>query len=693
MIRSRTRWLTLFGVVLGVSALRTAHAADLRHLFAKSAVVAIEQRGPGALVRLTLPTEVLAACRADLSDLRLLDVHGVETPYVLDRGTPPAAEPTRLTTLAAPVLAAEHHEQARPGAEPLVRESYEVATPKAPPKGSWELVLEVGAPHFVRRLELVTVQSDGQRTPLVVNQSVFRLRDKHGERLRVALPSVPGPRFRINLEGEGGAPLEPRFHFEAVERVEPSPVASAELVVADLSTLVGRSVVRLARPAGLVPSGLRLETTTPAFSRAIEVRDFGGAGQTTLLGSSAVFRVQGLSLVEKLELPLEPARGKFLEVSIDDGDSPPLAALKFSALIRAPSLVFSLPATSEPALAPTLYFGGGRAHAPRYDLASLVSEGGGASDRANAAHSLFDPSQLSSASLRELRDNPAFDRAPALGFAQHAGAALDSRLYTHLRRVELTPSGDGVTEIPLSARDLSLLRADLGDVRVVDSESRQWPFLLQEQPRDELVALTVAETKREGRSSLSMIRVPFAPLSVGALLLDVRDTYFDRAFRLQAELLDGRKVELQSGRLTRAVEGPPLALVVEFPPTRVRSLELSVEDGDNAPLAFGAVRARVPVPSLLVVAQKGSYQLLLGNPAAEPARYDIESARSLVLSVAAEHGVPGGLEDNPRYRAGARLIAEGGREHVALWVALGAAVLLLGGMTFRLIRRETEGSS
>jgi hypothetical protein len=691
MSRPSVHWLSLFGVVLALSAVRPARAADPRHLFAKAATVAIDRRGPGALVRLTLPTEVLAACRADLSDLRLFDVRGQETAFVLDRGAPPPAAPTKLKSVAAPALAAEHHETPRAGAAPLLEESYELASPPAAPKGgSWELVLEVASPHFVRRLDLHALNADGQRVELKVNESVFRLEDKHGERLRVPLPSVPGARLRVKLVGEASAPLEPRFRFEAVEKVESAPVAAVELLPVDVSTLVGRTVVQLSRPPGLVPSGLRLETTTSAFSRAITVRDSGGASVGATVGSASVFRIQGLSLFESLDLPLEPARGKVLEVSIDDGDSQPLSALKFSALVRAPSLVFSLPATSEPAPAPTLYFGGGRAHAPRYDLATLVPDSGNDSDRAHAAHSLFDPAQLSLASLREIRENPEFDRAPALGFAQHAGAAIDSRVYSHSRRVELVPSPDGVTEIPLTAQDLSLLRADLGDVRVVDGSGRQWPFLLQEARREELVGAKLLSLGREGRSSRNEIPLPFTPLALNALVLDVTDTYFDRAFKLEAELPDGSKLELKSGRLTRAVEGARLALVLEFPLTRVRALQLSVEDGDNAPLAISTVRARVPVPSLLVVAERGSYQLLLGNPAAEPASYDIESARSLVLSVATQQSIPLGLEANPAYRAASRLAAGDGPERLALWGALGAAVLILGVMTFRLVRRESE---
>src|SRR5439155_791571 len=41
---------------------------------------------PGGLSRLKVPAGVLAACRPDLSDLRLFDRRGREVPYVIDTG-------------------------------------------------------------------------------------------------------------------------------------------------------------------------------------------------------------------------------------------------------------------------------------------------------------------------------------------------------------------------------------------------------------------------------------------------------------------------------------------------------------------------------------------------------------------------------------------------------------------------------
>ena len=118
-------------ILCALGASHRAQASDLRRLFAKAAEVNVVTRAPGALVRLTLPTEVLSACRADLSDLRLISADGVETPFVVDHGAAPAKPTTKLREVRAQVLGAEHHQTPRAGAEPLLEESYLLGAPPA----------------------------------------------------------------------------------------------------------------------------------------------------------------------------------------------------------------------------------------------------------------------------------------------------------------------------------------------------------------------------------------------------------------------------------------------------------------------------------------------------------------------------------------------------------------------------------
>src|SRR5207244_840348 len=193
----------------------------------------------------------------------------------------------------------------------------------------------------------------------------------------------------------------------------------------------GRTILELARPRGLVPDVLRLETATPAFDRTVEVWDVRPGGNDVLLGRASLFRLEAIAAVGESEMTLGPARGERLRVDIVDGDSAPLDGLAFAAVVRQPSLVFSLATGGDEEPAAMLYFGGGRAYAPRYDLAGLLPASGQAlaGERASAAARLRDPSAAVAARLGRGEANPLFDGAPALGFAMRPGAEVGTRLW------------------------------------------------------------------------------------------------------------------------------------------------------------------------------------------------------------------------------------------------------------------------
>ena len=80
------------GLALGMVAVATLTAAppDLKTLFTNQAAVHVTT---GRLSRLELPPEILTACRADLSDLRIFDPDGKEVAF--PGGDGPGPERTR----------------------------------------------------------------------------------------------------------------------------------------------------------------------------------------------------------------------------------------------------------------------------------------------------------------------------------------------------------------------------------------------------------------------------------------------------------------------------------------------------------------------------------------------------------------------------------------------------------------------
>jgi hypothetical protein len=144
--------------------------------------------------------------------------------------------------------------------------------------------------------------------------------------------------------------------------------------------------------------------------------------------------------------------------------------------------------------------------------------------------------------------------------------------------------------------------------------------------------------------------------------------------------------------LSRTAPGPTGAIALELDRARVQSLELAVADADDAPLHWLSFDARVAVPALYVLAEPGSYRLLLGNARDAEPSYDISAARELILSVQSRDVLLDPLGDNPAFRASARLAAGDGPFEFLLWSALALAVVVLGTITLRLARRDgTEG--
>lgn len=155
----------------------------------------------------------------------------------------------------------------------------------------------------------------------------------------------------------------------------------------------------------------------------------------------------------------------------------------------------------------------------------------------------------------------------------------------------------------------------------------------------------------------------------------------------------GKKAErtLAQGELTRAVRRPT-PVTIEVGPAWVQELELIVDDGDDAPLSFRSVRARLPLPELFIAAPAGEYVLLVGDPEAQVPRYELAAVRDVVLAVNSRPVEAAALENNPAYSLRARLAA-GKRprqllQQAVLWSVLIIAVIGLTALTVRLVRHE-----
>lgn len=673
-----------------VLALSTAVGATdpvtLRSLFPKEAVVSVD--GPG-LARLDLPPEIVADCLPSLADLRLFDPAGNEIPFLLD--TPRVQVIFESERVEAGPAEVRREEVPREKGPALRREVFELAGPKTAARGGeWRLVFDIAPSEFVAQAH-VTIRVKGRGKPAESNGSLFRLSSpRRVEKLGLPLGPDAIDHVLVTLEHQHPFWLQPSFRFESSRTIDRSGRSAVPLSIVSTQSAGGTTVVELARPRGVVPAALRLESQSPTFDRKVTVGDLGPGRDPAPLGTANLFRLIPESGVEELELGLRPARGDRLRIAIDDGDSPPLAGLAFTAVFAQPSLIASLTTTDGSAPSAVLRFGGGRANVPRYDLAGLRPEPGREvyGKRAEALLRLYDPAATKAARLGPVRPNPAFDSSPALTFAMRPGAVIDTRAFARRRILHVQPSAEGLARLRLSPEDLAVLTSDLADLRIVDADSHQWPYLLERGDATSDVRLSV-ESSSKNRATTYRATGSVTPLSVDRIVVDTAVPFFDREFRLTGFPENGQERTLAQGRFARPA-GDTTPVTIAFGAARVARLELKIEDGDDAPLTIRSIVARSTVPDVFLAAPAGEYTLLLGAPDAAPPSYELARVRDVVLSVAAEEVRAEPLSKNPGYRLSARLTQGKGPERTLLWAALIAVVVVLGALTLRLARADSR---
>jgi len=638
---------------------------DPARLFPREAPVQASANRP---MRLPLPAEVLTATQGDLSDLRLHDASGFDVPYLIDSGARPEPHPTSFDV---EPLSITRRVVRGDSLIAQWEEVLEVAVPgDAPPEGRWRLWIDSGAADFVRAITVTRLDEDARVE--LAQATVFRLPEPVRERLFVDLPADAmraGARLEVRLSGEGGY-IEPTLRFTAHRGATAPPVHRIPLTEMGVRTTGGSTFVELARPAGLVPDRIVLRTDTGSFHRRVRVYDVQQGRAPVEIAAADVFRVREIAGAEQLEIDLRRARGERLRLEIVDGDSPPLSGLAITAEVRAPALIFD-PLASEL----WLRFGGGRARAPSYALQRLSGTRLGAQ--------LLDAADgLPVATLGEIRDNPRFDDGPALAFAMRPGRAPDVATFTHVAPVEVRGAREGLSRLRLPPSVLAAAREDLADLRVIDAEGRQWPYVRSPTDSVDLVDAEIRRAAEDDRSSHYTILPPAAPARVDAIVLHTDAPYLARDYVLWAVRDGEERFVVERGHLERAPnDAAPLRL--ELPTTRADRFELEIIDGSDAPITLDRVSLSLPSPTLFLAAPDGDYRLLAGDARAEPPVYEIAEATDLLLAVRAADAEVGAARANAAHVVPAWW--EGADAHTwILWAVLLLAVVVLGFLTLRL---------
>jgi hypothetical protein len=659
--------------------------------------VSLTSAGSGptpSFAALPLPPEVGARCQPQLEDVRLLAADGHEVAYVVDR------------VVEREMQTAVHGRLVDTRTERKERTVWVVDLGE--PRDFDDITLEIHEQDFVKRL-LVEASEGAQswrtlRTDAGVFDRPWNVRVHHTS---IDFPEPIRARYlRLSADDRRSKPIvltgvtvlsRRRLPAEAWERpVELRPAGSGG----------GVSRYLLELPPSFPLERLEIASDDPAFSRRVVLYDVPrpeGQGVRTILGEALLYRLQiedeALS-GESRVLPVRRGHSGELVLEIHDGDSPPLHNLRVLASAPATRLLF--PALSGPL---TLYYANEATRAPAYDLETLKGRIGLAPLYALAA-------------LGPEVENPRYQKPPPLPFTAPRGALLDVARWRATRPFTVSDHEDLYT-LTLAGEDLGLLRDDLGDLRIVDEEGRQVPYVLEPVASEARVTLAFAKepgatSERRAVTRWRLAVTPTSgvtlPLPFAVLQLGFRDTFFARPARLLTPAASGgggAERVVFNGTLAAPASRPrapggirlgvggateaPIVLALDG--LRQGEFFLEINEGDNVPLTLAECRGVVRVPRLAFKASPGAYRVLLGNGAAGAPRYDIATLRQEILAYSALPLEAAGTLPNPAFRRRARDYLQDAPPTLLLWGTLLAAVVALLFLTARILRQPPDPSA
>ncbi len=631
----------------------------LRALFSQQAEVSLVGE-VGEWARLPLPEEVLTRVDRDLADVRLVDADGRLVPFVVQRERP--LDPERRVQLVQ-LSATRKETPAGPGTPNLFEERAVFSLPGDRARTP-RLEFSTSQPRFVRRVKIDALTERGDVAGHL-ETTLFRI--AQAERLEVWLPALAGDvtRLDVTLIGQDDGFLAPVAWATFAERGPPPTTLEWPVTAAPVSEARG-TVFRFERPRGLVPMRLSVKTSTPWFDRQVTVRS-----ARAVLAEGRVFRQNGRYPIERLELPLGAIDDEQLEVRLDDEDSPPLEQLQLAFVIEQPELVFTVPAV-QPL---TLYFGGHRTHRARFDTSDT---------------DVRLPFDLEASTLRAPKPNPDFVPASPLSAFRKPGAPVTPSDFAHQAWVRGV-GADEVTSLTFDATHAQTMSADFHDLRLVDAQGLQWPYVLRERTATLPVRTTAARVAAAATSAWTFTLA--GRVTALVLVPPTRTTYFSRSATVRFEREGQKPRVVWSGWLTFNPDDRGAETSLIMPLDGVARGEgtytLELFDEGDAPLSDVTLEATVKVPQLTAVLAPGDYRALWGAAGVKGPRYDLERLADVLLELRSTPREVSAPEANAAFVAPTLLERTGGATRWLFWAVLGLAVVVLGAMTVRIARSET----
>ncbi len=619
-----------------------------------AALAAVDPRAPLAAelhvptegpVRVDLPAAWVARC-PDPTTYRLVDAAGREVPYATRTSDEAPPEREGLTW------------------EPLERTPWSWTYLVRPPAGGAPTTaLSIrGVPEG--RVVEVTVRRPGDGGA-VAKGLVWNLPDTGaGVRSELPLPASArrGP-WRVDLHVVNLWRARPWVEFEAVtegvERVEPASWSVDVEPPSPLGPADSRLRVPLPR-ADLPVRGLRVIASDPLFSRPAVVRD--GRGAPLASGHLERFAL-GEAPIDVDRVALRATVSHELLVDLTDDRSVPLEVSAVELELRGLALLAAGGAPGRWTLS-----GCGPAGA-RYDVERL-------SDR------LFDE-----ATPRVSPGPPLANPGWTAALVTEGLAAPGPPLSRPSAPAGVLEGGPGLVALRLPLALEAAGRPDRADLRFVDASGRQLPWLWAEAAPARVPITT--EVVEEGATTRLRIGLPHEGLPLEQLALYAERSRFERAVRIEGA---GAPLAL---RWSGDGEGTS-RLVVPLGRRAGRTVEVRIENGDNAPLPLLEPTLTASGTEVRLVAPEGEVEVRRLLSEVSPPRYDLALLRSelfdgpaLPATVAPSAPAPAPAAFVPAPAPVVPAPAAPARDARLVTAAVGALSLVLGLLALRL---RHEGS-
>ena len=289
-------------------------------------------------------------------------------------------------------------------------------------------------------------------------------------------------------------------------------------------------------------------------------------------------------------------------------------------------------------------------------------------------------------------------QADSSGNAVRPGAPLDTSGFQYQRRLP-----DGPAELVTLPLDPAALahsqgpRRNFADVRIVDDQNAQIPYLLEQRSEPLALDLPISATTprvpdlaKPSRGTLSfyLINLPYENLPQPVLSLETSEQIFLRSIELGVQREPDRRHKtewfelLERTTWQHAIQGSPApSLEIPFRRQWGRELLLIVEEGDNRPLPIRSARLRLPAWQLRFFRPAGPLRLLYGRADLSEPRYDVALLSPAAMSGPAREisAAPEAAISRPTALLSPRIF----------WIGLSVAVVVLLGLIVRLISSGT----